>query len=229
MLKRMKFYLFLVVTLTLPLSNLAFRRSEKKIAYGVLIDNTRSLETQFPQVKALAKEVVRHIHQRGSISLFNFLAQGDKRNPLAVVTSGVEWSQDESLLNSYIDSLRIEAGQTTLLDAIYTIATKLDGKVGLDKDAFADKVIILITDGEDRVSKVKEKQLIKELKERGVKVYAIGLIQALGEERHINNRSPKETATTFLKKITKETSGRVVFPTSKQTEVDALLSEVLAK
>lgn len=219
----------LLVVLTLALSSLAFPQSEKKIAYGVLIDNTRSLETQFPQLKALAKKVVRHVHQRGSISLFNFTAQGDKRNPRAIVTSGVEWSQDESLLNGYIDSLRIEAGQTTLMDAIYTIAGELDGKAGLDRDAFTDKIIILLTDGEDRVSKVKEKQLIKELKERGVKVYAIGLVQALDEEGGLIRKSPKETATTFLNRITKETSGRVIFPTSKQTEVDALLSAILAK
>ena len=229
MLERIRFHPLLVVMLTLALSNLAFPQDKKKVAYGVLIDNTRSLETQFPQLTTLAKVVVRHVHQRGSISLFSFMTQGDKRNPLAVVTSRVELSQDERLLNNSIDSLMIVAGQTTLMDAISTMAAKLDGQAGLDKDMSTDKIIILLTDGEDRVSKIKEKQLIKDLKERGIKVYAIGFVQALDEEGGLMRKSRKEIAMTFLKKVTKETNGRVILPTSKQTEVDALLSELLAK
>jgi hypothetical protein len=225
--QRLKLYPLLVLILTLAFSQLAFAQSERQIAYGVLIDNTGSLETQFPQLKSLAKEIVSRIHKRGPISLFNFVAQGDKGNRLAIVSSGVEWSQDESLLNRHIDNLRIEAGQTTLMDAIEAIATRLDAKAG--KDASADKIIILLTDGEDRASNVKEKQLVKELKEREVKVYAIGLVQALAEEAGFIRRSPKETATTFLKRITRETSGRVIFPTSKQSEIDALLIELETK
>src|ERR1700682_4716519 len=214
MLRRVSFYALTVLLLTLILSALASAQNEKKIVYAVLIDNTRSLETQFPQVRALAKGVVTQINQRGSISLFSFMAQGDKRHTLAVVTWGVEWSQDRRLLDTYIDNLRIEAGQTTLLDAIHSIAEKLNAKASFDKNAFADKVMILITDGEDRVSKVKEKELIKELKESGIKVCAIGLIQALDEYGGIIVKSPKETAIGFLKKITKETGGVVIFPKS---------------
>ncbi len=75
-----------------------------------------------------------------------------------------------NILDSYIDNLAIEAGQTTLMDAIYSIAEILNAKVNLDKDTFAGKAIILLTDGEDRVSKIKEKQLIQALKESGIKV-----------------------------------------------------------
>ncbi|MBA2526734.1 MAG: hypothetical protein H0V18_13275 [Pyrinomonadaceae bacterium] len=56
------------------------------------------------------------------------------------------------------------------MDAIYSIAEILNAKVNLDKDTFAGKAIILLTDGEDRVSKIKEKQLIQALKESGIKV-----------------------------------------------------------
>jgi hypothetical protein len=217
-----------VSMLILVLSGFLCAQGEKKIAYGILIDNTRSLETQFPQVKALAKGVVRRINQHGSVSIFSFVAQSNKRDPPAVITSGFESNQEKSL-EGYIDNLRVEPGQTTLMDAIYSIAEKLNVKANLDKETFADKTIILVTDGEDRISKVKEKQLIKELRENGIKVYAVGLIQALDDEGGLIRKSPRATATEFLKKIAKETGGRVIFPKSKQIDLDTLLSELLTK
>ncbi len=93
---RSNFYIPLALLLTLILSNSAIAQNEKKIAYGILVDNTGSLRTQFSQVKMLGKGVVQHIHQGGSISLFDFMNQRNKKNSLAVVTSGVAWSQDKN-------------------------------------------------------------------------------------------------------------------------------------
>lgn len=167
---RSSLYIPLALFLPLLLSDSAIAQNDKKVAYAILVDKTGSLRSQFTQVKMLGKGVVKHIHQNGSISLFNFMTQSTKSDPLALVKSGVEWSQDKNILDSYIDNLAIEAGQTTLMDAIYSIAEILNAKVSLDKDTFAGKAIILLTDGEDRVSKIKEKQLIQALKESGIKV-----------------------------------------------------------
>lgn len=197
--RRSSFYIPLVIFLTLLLSNTVIAQNEKKIAYGILLDNTGSLRSQFSDVKMLGKRVVKHIHLNGSISLFNFMTQGSKKNPLAVVKSGVEWSQDKTILDGHIDTLAVETGQTTLLDAIYSIAENLNAKVNLDKDAFAGKVIILLTDGEDRISKVKEKQLIQTLKESGIKVYAVGLVQELEIDGGFIRKNTKDKAVDFLK------------------------------
>lgn len=106
---------------------------------------------------------------------------------------------------------------------------ELNKKVNLDKDTFADKAIFLITDGEDRVSKIKEKQLIKVLKENVIKVYAIGLVKELEKEGGIIHKAPREMAVAFLEKITKETGGRAVFPKFKKTEANKLLEELFGK
>ena len=123
----------------------------------------------------------------------------------------------------------MQTGQTTLLDAIYSVAERLNTKVNLDRNAFSHKVLILITDGEDRVSKVKEKELIKQLKDSGVKVYAVGLVQELDRESGLIRRSPRCGAEEFLKRVTKETGGRVKFPTSIEQNVDGLLSELFVE
>jgi hypothetical protein len=215
--------------LAIVLSTITFAQSEKKVVYAVLIDNTGSLRTQFNFVKALSKGVIEHIYQQGSISLFNFTTQGDVSNGLAVVTSGVDWSQDKTILDDYIDGLVIKPGRTTLFDAIYAITENLNTKANLDKHAFTDKVLILITDGEDRVSKIKDKQLIEKLKESSVKVYVIGLVQELEPEGGLTNRSPKAKAEDFFKKVTKETGGRVIFPKSNKADVNSLLNELFAE
>ena len=217
-----------LLALALPIS--AFAQVEKKSAYAILIDNTGSLRTQFSQVKAFGKGIVARICQRGPVSLFNFKTQGNKTNSLAVVTSGVEWSEDISVLENYIDSIRVQPGQTTLLDAIYSVADSLNSKANVDSNAFSEKVIILITDGEDRVSKVKEKQLVKQLRDSGVTVYAVGLVEELDrEEAGFIRKSTRPEAEEFLKRLTKETGGRVKFPKSNEQNVAGLLNELFAK
>jgi hypothetical protein len=215
--------------LTLVLFYPAFAQTERKVTYGILVDNSGSLRTQFPEVLRISKGIVEQAYQRGSISSFNFETQGDERNSLAVITPGTAWSQDKNLIEKYINSLFIVPGRTTLMDAINSIAERLNSKASLDKDAVGEKVIFLITDGEDRVSKIKEKQLIKILKESGIKVYVVGLIEELDDEDSMIHESKREKAVDFLEKITKETGGRAVFPKSKKNDVSRLLNELFTQ
>lgn len=229
MTRRTVYYPLSAIILTLIISNFASAQGEKKVAYGILIDNTGSLKTQFTQIRALGKGIVERIHRRGSVSLFNFTTMREKKLMRAVVSSGVEWSQDKDALDDYIDGLFVVPGQTALIDAIDSVAGQINAKANLEKDSFAEKIIILITDGEDRMSKVKEKELIHGLKESGVKVYAVGLVGELSVESGLISRSKKEKAEKFLKRLASETGGRVVFPKSNKVDVDGLLSELLAE
>jgi hypothetical protein len=218
----------LTLMLTLLFFYTAIAQTEKKVAYAILIDNTGSLRSQFPEVLMISKGIVERLHQRGPISVFNFTAQRDG-NHLAIITPGTKWSQDEYLLEKYIDGLFIVPGRTTLMDAINSIAEQLGAKGQLHNDAFGDKIIFLITDGENRVSNIKEKQLIKTLQESGIKVFAVGLVEELDKESRLIGEAPKHKAVDFLKKITKETGGRVVFPKSKKSDISSLLDELFVK
>ena len=256
MLRKLGSYLLvLLLTLTPAISTFA---QGKKTAYGILLDNTRSLEKQFPQVQLLGKGVVRYIHPRAPVSLFNFASKRDQdsfvmqnsedvheggNHDLAVAALGVEWEQDESILDQYIDSLSVVRGHTALFEAIHSVAETLNEKVNAEKDVFGDKVIILITDGEHRMQHLyggtagedderrkQQEQLIKKLKESEIKVYAVGLIRELNAYGGLGRiGTTKEKAELFLKKITKETGGRVIFPKSKKIDVDSLLIELLAQ
>src|SRR5689334_2793217 len=111
--------LYSALLLTLILSNTSFAQSEKKTAYGILLDNTGSLRSQFRYVKVLGKGLIERVYQQGPVALFKFETQGAAPNGLAVVISGVEWTQNKSVLDNYIDDLVIQPGITSLLDGIY--------------------------------------------------------------------------------------------------------------
>lgn len=212
----------------------AFAQNGQKPAYGVLLDNSGSLRGQIPQIKLISKELVRRLHHRGPVSLFRLVNQ-DK---VLVPYSDAEWTQDTDRLDQFIDSLTVTAGRTTLFDSIRSIADIIDSRVGANGPDVSEKVLILITDGEDRESQIPQKRLIEDLKKNGYKVYAIGLVQDLQDEavyfdakdprRVVMKTRPKKMAMEFLSEITTSTGGRVVFPKHK-FKVDAVLNELLAQ
>jgi uncharacterized protein YegL len=202
-------------------------QAEPKVAYAILLDNSGSMRRQIDVVLNLGKGIVEQTQARGPISVFTFKPQKDKRN--LSVASDIQWSDDKNLLDRYIDSIFVIGGQTTLIDAVDAMAEQLNAKVDLNKDAFAEKVIFLVTDGEDRTSHTSEKELIAKLKASGIKVYAIGLVTELDKDRGVIRQPTRGKSETFLKKITKESGGRVVFPESGKVNVEETLNELYPK
>ena len=196
----------------LSLSALCSAQEKKKIAYGMLLDDTGSMRSQFFMVLEIGRGVVHQVHDHGPVSLFDFASQGPGARR-AIPTPRIEATQDEQLLNRTINNLYVQGGQTTLLDAIEFIADSLD-----QASPDTNKVIILITDGEERSSKINQKQLIQKLKEHKTSVFAIGLVQQLDRNR--------SKAVDLLKLLTKETGGRVVFPKSERQDLQSLLAEL---
>ena len=186
---------------------------EKKIAYGILLDDTGSMRSQFETVFEIGKGVVHQVHDHGPVSLFDFASEGIGPASKAIPTPRIMATQDERVLNRTIENLYIQGGQTMLLDAIEFIGDSLD-----QQSPDTNKVIILITDGEERTSKINQKQLIRKLKEHKTSVFAIGLVQQLDKSR--------SKAVNLLKDITKETGGRVVFPKSDRPDLQSLLAEL---
>jgi len=201
------------VLLLLSLSAVCGAQEKSKIVYGILLDDTGSMRSQFEMVEEIGKGVVHQVHDHGPVSLFDFASQGVGRASRAVPTPRIEATQDEQLLNRTINNLYVQGGQTTLLDAVEFIGDSLD-----QESPDTNKVIILITDGEERSGRINQKELIQKLNEHKTSVFAIGLVQQLDKSR--------SKAVDLLKLITKETGGRVVFPKSDRPELQSLLAEL---
>jgi len=189
-------------------------QDKSKISYGMLLDSTGSMRSQFSTVLNVGKAIVHQTAAHGPVSIFKFASEGIGRGAKAVAVLQIERSQDEEMLNRTIESLYVEGGQTTLLDSVQFIADRMH-----EWSPEGDKIIVLVTDGEDRVSKVKQKDLIQQLKDRKIKVFAVGLVRELDSGKRSN-------ATDLLKRLTKETGGRVVFPESNRVDLQSLLSDL---
>jgi len=207
----------LTLLLVLTAFTICQAQAKKKIAYGVFVDNSGSMRTQFERVIQLSKAVTNQIRERGPVSIFDFYSQGRLQQGRAVAIARIEQTQDARLLEQSIDELYVEGGQTTLLDAIQVMANRLsETAAGPD---YSDHIIILITDGEERTSVVRQKQLMLRLSELKIRVYAIGLVEQL-------NSGSRSKAGDLLTEITKETGGRVVFPKSNSQDKQSILAEM---
>ena len=138
-----KYNLLLLITLLILVAPTS-AQTQNKSTYVILLDNTGSMKTQFGQVQALAKAMVKRLPRKGPISILVFQTQGG----FATVSPGIEIEQDESKLTNYIDGLSVVTGQTALFDAVAVAAdTLLDQAKAI---GVSDKILILITDGDDR-------------------------------------------------------------------------------
>lgn len=233
-----------------PTSHSVYAQAERSKVYGLLVDNTRSLEKRFDEVKLFSERVVDHVHKQGPVQLFSFKwtqvaselvitnrvqSYEGGNYDRAIGTLGIDWIQDEDILTRYIEGLSIVKGQTDLFGAIRSVAESLNATTGNSKDAPSDKLIILITDGEHRMEMIgtsqtetedersrRDSKLRKYLKDSGIKVYAIGITGQLdtGDNRRLR-------AENYLSRLTKETGGRVVFSRSKHPEIDRLVNQLL--
>jgi len=206
--------LFATVAILLTTSQVGAGQEKKKPAYAILIDSTGSMRSQFVTVFQLGREIAHQVHDRGPVSIFCFKRAPDRRDARAMVTAVVEQTQDERLLDKAFDEIYIQAGQTTLFDAIDLMAD------GLNKQASdSPKVIVMITDGEDRASKASAAQVIEKLKSLNIPVYVIGLVQELEPKQ-------RQKATDLLRRISLETGGQAVIVEPGVVNVQRVIREL---
>lgn len=192
--------------------SLRVAQQDRKLEYAILVDSTGSMRSQFATVGKLAKAITHQVHDHGPISIYSFDSEGLGRGSRAVPASRVDREQDEELLDQTIDQIYVQGGQTTLLDAIKFMADRMNRAPLADK-----KIIVVITDGEDRVSEISRAELIKQLVANKTQVYAIGLTKELSSGK-------RSKATDLLKSLAKETTGRAVFP--KSVDAESILTEL---
>jgi len=193
----------------------ASAQDQKSVAYGILIDNTGSMRRQLPREIEAAKEIVKQVSNRGTISIFGFATDpaGTETSKIAV---GLQCSGDVDALNKQLEGIYTVGGQTTLLDAINVAAERLSSARPANCKEAAERNLVIITDGEDRASGIKPDDLISRLKLNGTRIFAIAL-RDLDTEVGLYRISSQDRSKDFLKKVTKETGGSIVFPKKKQT------------
>jgi VWFA-related protein len=173
-----------------------FRHEDIPLSLGLVIDNSGSMRNKRERVNSAALAFVRESNPDDETFIVNF-------------DDSAYLEQDfTGSIGDLVDALdNIDArGETALYDAIYLSADHLkEGK----KDK---KAILLITDGEDNVSKYKLEKVIDTLRQSKVTLYAIGLLEEEDDRGGLFHASPSKKAKADLIKFADITGGQAFFP-----------------
>jgi len=174
-----------------------FRHEDIPLSVGLVIDNSGSMRNKRERVNSAALAFARESNPDDETFIVNF-------------DDSAYLEQDfTASIGDLVDALdNIDArGETALYDAIYLSADHLkSGK----KDK---KAILLITDGEDNVSKYKFEKVFDTLRQsKGVTLYAIGLLEEDDQRGGLFHPAPSKKAKADLIKFAEVTGGQAFFP-----------------
>jgi Ca-activated chloride channel family protein len=173
-----------------------FRHEDIPLSLGLVIDNSGSMRNKRERVNSAALAFVRESNPDDETFIVNF-------------DDSAYLEQDfTGSIGDLVDALdNIDArGETALYDAIYLSADHV--KTG-KKDK---KAILLITDGEDNVSKYKFEKVVETLRQSKVTLYAIGLLEEDDQRGGLFHAPPSKKAKLDLVKFAEITGGQAFFP-----------------
>jgi len=156
----------------------AFNQTDVPVSMGIVIDNSGSMRDKRANVNAASMGLVKASNPSDEVFIIGF-------NDSAYMDQ--EFTSDTKLLEAALDKTESRGG-TAMRDAIHLALDYMKGLCSTctAKGAKRDKkVILVITDGNDNTSDETLEQLVREARQSGVLIYAIGLLdqEILGEER----------------------------------------------
>ena len=187
--------------------------------YALVVDTSGSLRTQFPNVLSAARAILNLGADSDETALIHFVTSSN----IGVVQS---FTSERPRLLSAIETLKIEAGHTALVDAIYASAKYVSERARLDKAQQRNNALVVITDGENRESQHQPEGLSSFIRTQNVRIYTIGLISELDDEAPLIRKSPRRRAEELLKNLAKDTGGRTYLVNDKQSFQEAI-SEIV--
>lgn len=194
----------------LPQKISLFINKELPLVYGLAIDSSGSMRSQFEQVVRAAQKIIESNNPTDQAFIIRFISS-DK---IEVVQEPI--SEKRFLLRG-LETLYVEGGASAVIDAVYLSAEKaIKTKTG---DELRRRIVILVTDGEDRASYYDEQKLFQFLGATDVQIFTIGLTKEL-------KSGVREKAVDLLKKLAAETGGKTYFPSSR-ADLERIATELI--
>jgi Ca-activated chloride channel homolog len=162
------------------------------------IDASGSFRPWFKPALDAAMLIIRNARPQDEICVERFISSEE-------IETVHDFSRDTKSLIKAIDSLYIEGGQSAIIDALYLAGDE----VFKYNQGRADrrKVVVVLTDGEDRRSYYKPETLVNFVRARNVQIFALGSTAELAPGSAPNNPGPRERAEKLMKAVTEESGG----------------------
>ena len=197
------------------------RKTNEPLSVAILIDTSASQERTLPGTKLTAQKFVESIlrSDKDRAALVSFTGEAtieqDLTNDLTRLRAAIDRVKSVpprgSLLGNVVlgptppSGNQMPAGATAVWDAIWATVD------GIQPAADSRRVIVLLTDGADNVSKTKLRDAIGHAAANDVAVFSIGIADS--DSYDLNRDS--------LKKLSEETGGWAFFP-KKLTDLDGI-------
>ena len=179
----------------------------RPIDLALAIDCSGSFRKWFPVAIQAAGTIIRSARPEDEIFIERFISS-DK------IENAQEFSRDTKLLLKQIDQLYVEGGQSAIADALYMAVQHLVEH----NQARAErrKIVVVLTDGEDRSSYYRAEGVIQLARAHNVQVFVLALTSDLKTTGTADKPSPRERAEKFAKLVAKETGARAFLPANGQ-------------
>ncbi|MGB7283022.1 MAG: VWA domain-containing protein [Candidatus Acidiferrum sp.] len=180
-----------------------FGRSDVPVTVGLVLDNSRSMWTDRPEVTEAATDFLNSSNADDQVFVVNFSDDATLGMPAGVPFTSNIGTLRESLFRG------MEPGRTALYDGV---------KLGLEHLAGGTtdkKALVIISDGGDNASRATFAQILGLARHGNAIIYAIGI---LGESS--SDVNPK-----LLTRLTKATGGQAFFPRTAK-EVPKICDEI---
>ena len=184
-------------------------REEAPVSMGLVIDTSGSMRTKLYTVLGAARGLIKQMRPDDEAFLVQFKTEAELLQ---------EFTSDRRELE---DALRkiYASGGTALLDAIIATADHAH-----EKGKRRRKALVVITDGVEKNSSAKEKQVMEAMKEDEVQVYLVGFIDE-EESGGFFGGSPAKKAKELLIRLAEDSGGRAFFPTDV-SETPAIAAQI---
>jgi Ca-activated chloride channel homolog len=184
-------------------------REEVPVSFGMVIDTSGSMRSKLQSVSDAAVLLIKQMRRDDEAFVASFKAEAELVQ---------EFTDDRRELEDAIGDLYTSGG-TALLDAIIATADYAQ-----EKGKRRRKALVVISDGYEKNSSSKEKEVMEAIKEDEVQVYLVGFIDE-EEEKSFFGKSPAKKARELLSRIADDSGGRAYFP-KDISEIPAIAAQI---
>jgi VWFA-related protein len=177
----------------------------------LLVDNSLTIRADVEKLEAAAREFAYEIFEGDKLLIVGYDEQAE------IVA---DWTDDAKQIEASLKSFR-KKGDPRLFDALKAVA---DEALLPLKASNRKRVIVVISDGLDRGSKIRFENILAELQAQDITVYAIQAPDRTGGA--IRRDQPKPVQ--VVEKLVEGTGGRV-FPINEPTEAAKSICDELRK
>jgi Ca-activated chloride channel family protein len=172
--------------------------SPPSLSIGIVVDNSGSYRTIFDRVVTSTNTIIQDVRPGDEAFFVTFVD-----TPKIVLRQ--EMTRDKQELRDASDNMFIEGGQTALIDAVVSAARYMAENAAKD----SDRVLILITDGDERGSSASVEEAVKTAKEAKVRIFVLGLYEEKFYAKVVDRLIKETGGAKFVPRIPKETAAAV--------------------